>query len=139
MSARARVRVLICDDQEIFRVHARLILESTGGFELVGEAGDAAAGVAMALALRPELVLMDVRLPDFPGSEATRRILAAAPFLKVLAFSSEDHWPTVKEMFCAGAVGYVLKNENPAELLHGIEAVLGGGFFVSPGIKRVGW
>src|SRR5690349_2900472 len=116
-----RVRVLVCDDQEIMRVQARRILELGGRFEVVGEAADAAAGVTLAITLRPELVLMDLRLPDFAGTEATRRILAAAPLLKVVAFSSENHWMAVEEMFSAGAMGYVLKSGDPAELLHAIE------------------
>ena len=133
-----RVRVLVCDDQEIMRVQAGRILQAAGSFEVVGEAPDAATGISMAIALRPAVVLMDVRLPDIPGSEATRRILAAAPLLKVLAYSSENHWLVVEEMFSAGAMGYVLKTANNTELLHGIQTVLRGGFFISPGVKRVG-
>lgn len=89
----------------------------------------------MARELRPQLVLMDVLLPDFPGFEATRRILAADPGVKILAFSSEARWQTAQEMFAAGASGYVVKNGNETELLLGSLTVISGGFFITPEIQ----
>src|SRR5204863_9824176 len=84
------VKVLIVDDQEPFRQAARMVVDVTDGFEVVGEAETGEAGVAAALELRPDLVLMDVNLPGIEGPEATRRILGDAPSVVVFLVSTYD-------------------------------------------------
>ena len=132
----AGVRVVLCDEHAPARACARRVLESCGRFEIVGEAADGPTGVALARELRPALVLMDVMLPELRGSEVIRRILAADPSTKVLAFSSDAKWEAVEEMFAAGARGYVVKSGIENEILLGALAVISGGFFISPGIQR---
>jgi DNA-binding NarL/FixJ family response regulator len=105
----APVRVLIVDDQEPFRVAARLVVESTDGFEVVGEAGSGEESVRMAGELDPDLVLMDVNLPGIDGLEATRQILGAGDAVVVLLLSTyeeDEYAPRAAE---CGAAAYIPK------------------------------
>lgn len=103
------VRVLIVDDQEAFRSAARLVVELTDGFSVVGEAGTGEDGVAMANELAPDLVLMDMNLPGIDGTEATRRILASQPGIRVIGLSTYDEYR--ERAMAAGAVAFVSKSE----------------------------
>lgn len=107
---RMGVRVLIVDDQEPFRMAARMVVEATEGFEVVGEAETGEASVEMARELGPDLVLMDVNLPGINGLEATRRILtelARAPVVLLLStYEEEEYAPRAAD---AGAAGYIPK------------------------------
>jgi len=127
-------RVLICDDQDMLRSITRAILTHyAADIEVVAEATGGEAGVAAALKLLPDLVLMDVLMPDLDGFEATRQIVKAST-VKVLAHSSLANWETVDQMFEAGARGYVLKQGDPRELVRAIRTVLADGFFLSSGL-----
>ncbi len=104
------MRVVIVDDQEPFRVAARMVVELTDGFEVVGEADSGEASVELARRLEPDLVLMDVNLPGMNGLEATRQILATTPGTRVLVLSTyepQDYEPRAIE---AGAIAYVAKS-----------------------------
>jgi len=103
------VRVLIVDDQEPFRLAARMVVELTDGFEVVGEAETGEDGVAMAASLAPDLVLMDVNLPGIDGSEATRRINAAAAPPVVLLLSTYEEAEYAPRAVECGAAGYIPK------------------------------
>jgi len=127
-------RVLLCDDQDMVRWTVREILKLQADIEVVGEASGGQAGIAAALELLPDLVLMDVSMPEVDGLEATRQIVTKAPAVKVLAHSSQSNWETVDQMFAAGARGYVLKQSNAGELVRAIRTVLAGGSFLSPGL-----
>jgi two-component system, NarL family, response regulator NreC len=127
-------RVLLCDDQDIFRWSVREVLKHQADIQVVGEASGGQAGIDAALELLPDLVLMDVSMPDVNGLEATRQIVAKAPAVKVLAHSSQSSWETVDQMFAAGARGYVLKQGDGVELVRAIRTVLAGGSFLSPGL-----
>ena len=127
-------RVLLCDDQEMVRLSVHEILKRHADFEVVGHASGGEAGIRAALELLPDLVLMDVSMPEVDGFEATRRIVASASTVKVIAYSSESDWETVEKMFAAGARGYVLKQGDPRELVLAIRMVLAGGSFISPGL-----
>jgi len=128
-------RVLLCDDHEMLRVRCREMLALAPEFEIVGEADGGHAGVEMALALAPDVVVMDVDMPDLNGIEATRRILARNPAIKVLAHSAGANWQVVREMLLAGASGYMVKSGNPDELATAIRILLAGGRFLSDRIE----
>jgi DNA-binding NarL/FixJ family response regulator len=104
------VRVLIVDDQEPFRLAARMVVEATDGFEVVGVAETGESSVEMALELRPDLVLMDVNLPGINGLDATRRILGASDDVAVVVlstYSEEEYGPRAEE---SGAIEYIPKS-----------------------------
>lgn len=103
------VRVLIVDDQEAFRSAARLVVELSDGFEVVGEATDGETGVALVADLAPDLVLMDVKMPGIDGLEATRRILANGDPVRVVALSTYDEF--ADQALAAGAIAFISKSE----------------------------
>lgn len=127
-------RVLLCDDHELVRLGVHEILKRQPDIQVVGDAAGGEAGIKAALELLPDLVLMDVSMPEVDGLEATRRIVASASTVKVLAYSSESDLETVEKMLAAGARGYVLKRGDPPELVRAIRTVLAGGSYISPGL-----
>jgi two-component system, NarL family, response regulator NreC len=124
---RETIRVLLCDDQAIIRVRVREALAQSPDIEVIGEAAGGLVGVAMAIGLGPDVVLMDVSMPDLNGIEATRRILDAAPRIRVLGFSAEAGRGTVEAMISAGARGYLLKHTDPEEMIRTIRLVMKNG------------
>jgi DNA-binding NarL/FixJ family response regulator len=126
------VRVLIVDDSELVRDGLRMALESPG-LEIVGEAGDGAQGVAEAERLRPDVVLMDVRMPELDGIEATRRIVRLGdPPVRVLMLTTFDLSEYLFEALAAGVSGFTLKDTPPDELLAGVLAVARDDALVDP-------
>ena len=130
------IRVLLVDDQSLLRMGFRLILEAEPDMEVVGEAGDGAAGVSMASALHPDVVLMDVRMPGMDGIAATASIIAAGPASKVLILTTFDLDQYVFAGLKAGASGFLLKDAPPAELLAAIRTVAGGAAVLAPTTTR---
>jgi DNA-binding NarL/FixJ family response regulator len=130
------VRVLLVDDQALLRLGFRMALESQPDLEVVGEAGDGAQAVAMARALNPDVVLMDVRMPVLDGIEATRRITAAGLTARVLVLTTFNLDEYVYAALRAGASGFLLKNAPPADLFAGIRAVAAGDAVVAPSVTR---
>ncbi|CAA9573154.1 MAG: Two-component transcriptional response regulator, LuxR family [uncultured Thermomicrobiales bacterium] len=128
------VRVLIVDDQAITRGGLCSLLASVPGLELVGEAADGAAAVALADELQPDVVLMDLRMPGINGIEATRRIHRVNPRIGILVVTIFEDDTSVFPAIRAGARGYLLKDADQAELLRAIHTVAGGGVIFSPGI-----
>lgn len=133
------VKVLIVDDQALVRAGFRMILESEPGIEIVGEAEDGLQAVSAARDLRPDLVLMDIRMPNLDGLEATRRILAdGGDGPRVLMLTTFDLDEYVYEALRAGASGFMLKDTPPEQLVAAIHVVTSGEALLSPSItKRV--
>jgi DNA-binding NarL/FixJ family response regulator len=128
------IRVLLADDHGVVRKGVREFLEEEPDLDVVGEAGDGAQAVEMALALRPDVVVMDIKMPQLSGIEATKRIKAAAPNVRVLALSAYDDDPYVWGLLEAGASGYVLKTAESRELISAIRAVAAGRSALDPQI-----
>ncbi|MEU6379140.1 response regulator transcription factor [Streptomyces sp. NPDC046909] len=128
--------VLIVDDQPMQRFGFRMLLKSAPGMECLGEAGHGAEAVRMAAELRPDVVLMDIRMPGMDGIEATRRIVAAGGRTRVLILTTFDLDEYAHAGLRAGASGFLLKDARPEELLAGIHAVATGDAVVAPRLTR---
>ncbi|MFC8342230.1 response regulator [Streptomyces sp. NPDC057280] len=128
--------VLIADDQPLQRLGFRMLLQGTPGMECVGEAGHGAEAVRIAADLRPDVVLMDVRMPGMDGIEATRRIVAAGDRTRVLILTTFDLDEYAYEGLRAGASGFLLKDARPEEVVAGIHAVATGDAVVAPRLTR---
>jgi DNA-binding NarL/FixJ family response regulator len=129
-------RLLLVDDQPLQRLGYRMVIESQPDLEVVGEAGDGAQAVSMTAALRPDVVLMDVRMPVLDGIEATRRIVASGSESRVLVLTTFDLDEYVYAALRAGASGFLLKDVPPPDLLTGVRAVAAGEAMVSPRVTR---
>ena len=129
------IRVLLADDQALVRGGLRLILDGQPDMEVVGEAENGREALAQARTLRPDLVLMDVRMPVLDGVEATKRIVAAGT-ARVLVMTTFDLDEYAFSGLRAGASGFLLKDAPPDQLLGGIRAVAGGDAVVSPSVTR---
>jgi DNA-binding NarL/FixJ family response regulator len=129
-------RILLCDDQDVIRRGVCEILKHYADIQVVGEASGGQAGIDAALELLPDLVIMDVSMPDLDGFEATRQIVAKAPTVKVLAYSMNADWKAVDQMFASGAQGFVLKQDDVGELVRAIRTVVDGEPFLSAGLLR---
>jgi len=131
------IRVLLVDDQALVRAGFRMILDAEPEMEVVGEAADGREAIDQVRALRPEIVLMDIRMPELDGLEATRRILAGgdeAP--KILMLTTFDLDEYVYEALRAGASGFLLKDTPPEQLVSAIEVISQGEALLSPTITR---
>jgi DNA-binding NarL/FixJ family response regulator len=131
------IRILIADDHQMLREGLRAILERHENVEVVGEAGDGRTAVEMARALVPDVVAMDISMPDLNGVDATRQIKTENPAVKVIALSRHSNARYVRGMLEAGASGYVLKSGAYDELRRAVEAVSEGGHYLSPRITGV--
>jgi DNA-binding NarL/FixJ family response regulator len=130
------VRVLLVDDQSMLRLGFRMALETQPDIEVVGEAGDGTQAIAMTRATRPDVVLMDVRMPVMDGIEATRRIIAGGTTARILVLTTFNLDEYVFAALRAGASGFLLKNAPPADLFSGIRAVAAGDAVVAPAVTR---
>jgi two-component system response regulator NreC len=131
------VQVLLVDDHAVVRAGLRMLLSADPEMVIVGEAEDGAQGVRMARDLEPDVVLMDISMPDMNGIEATRRIKELCPDVAVLALTMHEDDQYFFEMLAAGASGYVPKRAAPDELIAAIHAVRNGGVFLFPSVARV--
>ncbi len=129
--------VLIVDDQALVRAGFRMILEAEEDMEVVGEAGDGREAVTEARRLRPDVVLMDVRMPNVDGIEATRRVLVEdGSALKVVMLTTFDMDEYVYDALRVGASGFLLKDVPPEQLVDGIRAVAKGDALLAPSVTR---
>jgi len=128
------IRVLLVDDQDLVRAGLRGILRAELGFEVVGERADGGGIVAAVEALRPDVVLMDVRMPRCDGIEAARRVLAAVPDVAVVVLTTFDEDDSLAEALRAGVSGFLLKTAPPEQLLHAIRTVAAGNGLLDPAV-----
>jgi DNA-binding NarL/FixJ family response regulator len=130
------IRVLCADDQAMVRAGFRLLLANEPDIDVVAEASTGREAVELARRVRPSVVLMDIRMPDLDGLEATRRLLADDPDARVLILTTFDLDEYVFEALRAGASGFVLKDEPPEQLLTAIRTVAAGDALLSPTVTR---
>ena len=131
-----RIRVLIADDQALVRNGFRLILERRSDLEVIAEAENGQQAVQLAQQLQPDLILMDIRMPELDGIEATRKIIATGSPARILVLTTFDLDEYVYAALRAGASGFLLKDVRPAELVDGIRLVAAGNALLGPSVTR---
>ena len=130
------IRVVLADDQALVRGGFRMIIDARPDMEVVGEAGNGAEAVEIVGRLQPEVVLMDVRMPEVDGIEATRRIVASGGPTRVIVLTTYDVDDSVFAALRAGASGFMLKDVRPAELVEAIRVVAQGDALLAPSVTR---
>jgi DNA-binding NarL/FixJ family response regulator len=130
------VSVLLVDDDDLMRAGLTAVLSSDETIDVVGEAADGRAGVEHARRLRPDVVLMDVRMPDLDGIAATRELLAVSPDVKVVMLTTFEEDDYIFGALSAGASGFLLKRTSPEDLIAAIHAVAAGDSLLSPSVTR---
>ena len=129
------IKILLADDHTIVRQGLKLILSAHQDLEVVGEAGNGKEAVDLALKLKPDIVLMDVAMPELNGIEATRRMVEASHRIKVLVLSMHKEPVYVREILRAGARGYILKDAIDTDLLSAVRSVAKGDGYISPAVS----
>jgi DNA-binding NarL/FixJ family response regulator len=132
------LRVMIADDQALVRAGFRMILEASGSIQVVGEASDGEEAVRLALRERPDVVLMDIRMPNLDGIAATARLAGpgVADALRVVILTTYDLDEYVFDALAAGASGFLLKDVPPEDLIHGVKVVASGDALLAPSVTR---
>ena len=129
-SPRPPIRVLVADDHAVVREGIRQVLSADEGFEVIGEAADGAQAVALAEALRPDVVVLDLTMPSVSGFEAAALIHDRIPDARILVLSIHDHEEYVLQSVRAGTRGYLRKDSSPAELRRAVRTLYDGGTFL---------
>lgn len=130
----AKIRLLLVDDQTMFRQGMRMLLSSQPDFEIVGEAADGEEALTKTAQLKPQVVLMDLRMPVLDGAAATRRIRAAHPAVRVIVLTTFDEDEAIFDGLRAGATGYLLKDAPTDKLYEAIRAAARGESFLQPSV-----
>jgi DNA-binding NarL/FixJ family response regulator len=130
------IRILLADDERLVRTGLRMILSAEPDLEVVGEAADGHEAVAHAARMRPDVVVMDIRMPGLDGIEATRRIVASDAGTRILVLTTFDLDSYVYEALRAGAGGFLLKDAPEDQLLAAVRVVAGGGALFAPSVTR---
>ncbi|MDR3639565.1 MAG: response regulator transcription factor [Isosphaeraceae bacterium] len=135
-----KLRVLLVDDHAVVREGLKALINAQPELEVVGEAADGPAGVHLAESVQPDVVVMDFTMPGMSGAEATARLKAACPNVKILALTVHEDQGYFRRFFEAGATGYILKQAPAAEVFKAIQVVAGGGVYLDPAVagKAVG-
>lgn len=131
-----RIRILLADDHAVVRQGFKMILSSQSDMEIVGEAGNGREVVELAENLKPDIVVMDVAMPELNGIEATRRLATSVPHARVVALSMHKDNVYVREILRAGARGYLLKDSVAGDLVSAIRAVAQGEGYISPAVSN---
>jgi DNA-binding NarL/FixJ family response regulator len=129
-----KIRVLIAEDHETVREGLKLILAGQSDLDVVGDAGDGRLAVDLAQRLEPDVVLMDISMPNLDGLKATAKLKACCPATNVLALTRHKDYSYLQQILRAGASGYVLKQSPASELVHAIRAVAKGGKYLDPAV-----
>jgi two-component system response regulator NreC len=132
----AKTRILICDDHTLFVEGMKAMLRHEPSLEIVGEARDGRKAVELVKELKPDVLLMDISMPDMNGFDATRRVHEFDPAVKVLILTMHDDEELVARCLQAGAAGYLIKDAPAAQLLYAIETVCKGQRYLSPGVLK---
>jgi DNA-binding NarL/FixJ family response regulator len=130
------IRVLLADDEAMVRAGVRAILATDAGIEVVAEAADGRAAVELARAHRPDVVLLDIRMPGLDGLRAAEEIAVAAPATSVIILTTFGQDEYIGRALGGGAAGFLLKASDPRELIAAVRAVAGGAAFLSPAVAR---
>ena len=130
------IRVIIVDDESLVRAALRVFLESSDGFELVGEADNGADAITLVRATQPDVVLMDVQMPIMDGIEATRRLTREFPGLKIVALTTFSTERVIVPMLSAGASGFLVKDTSPDRILDAARLAHEGGYVLSPRVAK---
>ena len=131
-----KIRILLADDHAVVRKGFRLILEQEPDMEVIAEAGNGRDAVKLGVELRPDLVILDIAMPEMNGVETTRRIRESYPGCQILILSMHKDPVYIRESLRAGAKGYLLKDSIDDDLLRAVRAVSSGGAFLSPDVSR---
>jgi DNA-binding NarL/FixJ family response regulator len=129
-------RILLADDHQLFRYGVKQLFDQRPGLTVVGEAADGFSATQMAASLQPDIIFMDVSMPQLNGLEATRRILENKPSAKIVILSMHSDQRYVTEALKAGARGYLLKDSSPDELLQSVNRVMAGFYYLSSGVNQ---
>jgi two-component system response regulator NreC len=132
-----KIRILLADDHTILRAGLKMMLNAQPDMEVVGEAQDGRQAIQEALRLQPDIVLMDITMPDMNGIEATRQIKKLLPDIKVLILTMHEHEEYVFQALRAGASGYMLKEAADTELISALHIIQSGQFYLSPMAQSV--
>jgi DNA-binding NarL/FixJ family response regulator len=127
-----KLRILLADDHTLIRDGLKALINAQADMEVVGEAGDGLTACKVAAELQPDLVVMDVSLPELSGAKATERIKHELPGIKILALTVHEDKGYLRQLIQAGASGYVLKRAAAEDLIHAVRAIAGGGIYVDP-------
>lgn len=133
----ASLKVLLVEDHKMVRLGLSLVFEHCDDIDMIGEAEDGKKGVEMALALKPDVVLMDIGLPEMDGIQATSLIKKSSPDMKVLIFTSREADDDVFDSLSAGADGYIMKGANEEQMISAIKAVAEGTAWLDPAIAKL--
>lgn len=131
------VKVLLVEDHKMVRLGLSLVFENAEGIDMIGEADNGKKGVELSLKLSPDVVLMDIGLPEMDGIQATSLIKKSNPNIKVLIFTSRDSEDDVFDSLSAGADGYIMKGANEEQMISAIKAVAEGTAWLDPAIARL--
>ncbi|HVB59741.1 MAG: response regulator transcription factor [Ktedonobacteraceae bacterium] len=132
-----RIRILLADDHTILRAGLRMMLNAQPDMEVIGEAQDGKQAINATMHLQPDIVLMDITMPDMGGIEATRQIKKIAPEVKVLVLTMHENDEYVFQALRAGASGYILKEAADTELITALHVLRSGQFYLSPSAQSV--
>ena len=131
------IKVFVADDHKIFREGLKTLLEMKIGVEVVGEASDGREALREIIHLKPDIVIMDISMPNLNGIDATHQIVSANPNIKVMILSMHKDESFVKEALKAGAIGYMIKDGAFSELLDAIKTIMAGKIYLSPTLNEI--